>query len=346
MKLLLVTQKVDIDDPILGFFHRWIEEFAKQCEKVTVICLFEGKHNLPENVKVLSLGKESGASHLTYILRFYKYILHELKNYDSVFVHMNQVYVLLGWKIWRFFGKKIILWYNHRKGTLSTRFAVLFSNSVMYTSGFAFTARYKKASKMPVGIDTNFFKPSTTIQKEPHSLLFLGRLSAVKDVDVFIKALYILHKRGIEFSANIYGNAEQEDENHEKKLRNMATGLERDKKLVFHNGVTNSETPRIYNEHEIYINATGQGSFDKTIIEAMASGTMVIACNKSLHDVLDDHLFKEGDSCDLAGKLESILQLSDDKKMALQKAYRDHAVEGHDLKKLVQEIANNYKSHD
>ncbi|MCH8889170.1 hypothetical protein IID26_01965, partial [Patescibacteria group bacterium] len=77
MKLLLVTQKVDIDDPILGFFHRWIEEFAKQCEKVTVITLFEGKHNLPENVKVLSLGKESGAPRLKYVSRFFTYTWRE-----------------------------------------------------------------------------------------------------------------------------------------------------------------------------------------------------------------------------------------------------------------------------
>ena len=58
MKLLIITQKVDINDPVLGFFHRWLEEFAKHYEFVTVICLEKGEHRLPENVKVLSLGKE------------------------------------------------------------------------------------------------------------------------------------------------------------------------------------------------------------------------------------------------------------------------------------------------
>ena len=32
MNLLLITQKIDKDDPILGFFHRWVEEFAKHFE--------------------------------------------------------------------------------------------------------------------------------------------------------------------------------------------------------------------------------------------------------------------------------------------------------------------------
>ena len=57
MRLLIITQKVDEDDPILGFFRRWIIEFSKHFEAVTVICLEEGKHVLPSNVKILSLEK-------------------------------------------------------------------------------------------------------------------------------------------------------------------------------------------------------------------------------------------------------------------------------------------------
>lgn len=55
---MIVTQKVDVNDPILGFFHRWVEEFAKHFERITVICLQKGEYNLPANVKVFSLGKE------------------------------------------------------------------------------------------------------------------------------------------------------------------------------------------------------------------------------------------------------------------------------------------------
>ena len=72
MKLLIVTQKVDKNDPILGFFHRWIEEFARHVEFVTVICLGVGEYSLPVNVKVLSLGKEKKKSRLKYIFMFYK----------------------------------------------------------------------------------------------------------------------------------------------------------------------------------------------------------------------------------------------------------------------------------
>jgi len=58
MKLLIVTQKVDIQDDNLGFFHRWIEGFAEHYESIVVICLQKREFNLPANVRVLSLGKE------------------------------------------------------------------------------------------------------------------------------------------------------------------------------------------------------------------------------------------------------------------------------------------------
>ena len=107
MKLLIITQKVDEQDEVLGFMHRWIGEFARRCEAVVVICLEEGTHHLPQNVKVLSLGKEKNPSRIRYILRFWYFIWHERNAYDVVFVHMNQVYVVLGWLAWRVLGKKI-----------------------------------------------------------------------------------------------------------------------------------------------------------------------------------------------------------------------------------------------
>ena len=107
MRLLIITQKVDKNDPILGFFHRWIEEFAKHCESVIVICLQKGEYNLPQNVKVLSLGKESKHSNIRYIVCFYMYLWQERNNYDSVFVHMNQEYVILGACFWKLWYKKV-----------------------------------------------------------------------------------------------------------------------------------------------------------------------------------------------------------------------------------------------
>ena len=122
-KLLIITQKVDKNDSVLGFFHGWILEFAKNYEELIVICLEKGEYDLPDNVKVLSLGKEDNVSKFVYLIRFYKYILQNRKNYDNVFVHMNVEYVILGGLVWKILRKKIGLWYMHKSVTLKLRLA-------------------------------------------------------------------------------------------------------------------------------------------------------------------------------------------------------------------------------
>ena len=144
MKLLIITQKVDINDDVLGFFHRWLEEFAKHCEKITVICLEMGEYKLPENVKVLSLGKEECVSKLKYLWRFYKYIWQERKKYDAVFVHMNPEYVVLGGLFWKILGKKISLWYTHKNVDLKLRIAEKFPNIIFSVSKESFRLKTAK----------------------------------------------------------------------------------------------------------------------------------------------------------------------------------------------------------
>ena len=113
MRLLICTQKVDKRDPILGFFHSWIEEFAKHCSQVIVICLEKGEFDLPENVTIFSLGKEENkhgyAVKLLYCWSFYKFIWRYRKEYDTIFVHMNKEYVVLGGIFWRLFKWNTIL---------------------------------------------------------------------------------------------------------------------------------------------------------------------------------------------------------------------------------------------
>ena len=282
MKLLVVTQKVDRTDPILGFFHRWIEEFAKHFEKVTVVCLEKGEYHLPQNVKILSLGKEERISKVRYIVLFYKYIWQERKNYDAVFVHMNQEYILLGGVFWRFLGKKITMWRNHGFGNLSTRFAVLISNKIFYTSPSSFTARFKKSVQMPVGIDTNFFKPNPSVTRVPNSVLFLGRISPVKKVLEFVEWFNALEDM---FTATVAGAALPKDEYYEKLVRAKAS-----ERIKFIGAVNQDQALKLYQSHEIYVNKTPAGSFDKTILEAAACGMKLMVDNPDAQDInVSDH---------------------------------------------------------
>ena len=284
MRLLIITQKVDKNDPILGFFHRWIEEFAKHCESLVVICLEEGESRLPQNVKVMSLGKEGGHSRLKYVFRFYKYIWSERKNYDAVFVHMNQEYVILGWKLWKILGKKIWFWRNHAKGNLLTRMSVWVSDRVFCTSPESYTARFKKTEIMPVGIDTEFFKPDSSVVRVPGSILFLGRISPVKKVLEFVEQF-----KNTDYVVTIAGPILGADQEYgDKVLRALSPNIR------YTGPVDQVGALRLYQSHEFYANKTPAGSFDKTILEALACGCKMMVDNQAAKNLsVDDHDLKK-----------------------------------------------------
>jgi glycosyltransferase involved in cell wall biosynthesis len=326
MKLLILTQKIDKNDSVLGFFHAWVVEFAKHCEKITVICLEKGRYDFPENVKVLSLGKEDGQSRAKYIFRFFIYIWSERKRYDTVFVHMNQEYILLGGIFWKLFRKKIWLWRNHPVGSFRTDIAVFWSDKVFCTSKYSYTARFKKTKLMPAGIDTEIFKRNSEIPKEKNSILFLGRISAVKNPLAFIDALYFLRKKGVYFYASVIGDVSEKDTELYKKVRQKIADYQLDEMVNFQKGIPNGKTAEMYNRHEIYVNLTPSGSMDKTILEAMSSEAMVIVANQTFRGILPDNfLCGEKNSEELAEKLKQTFTLSETEKETCGKTNRKYA---------------------
>jgi glycosyltransferase involved in cell wall biosynthesis len=343
MKLLIISQKVDkADRGALGFFHAWIEEFAKHVQFVTVICLEKGEVNLPNNVKVLSLGKENGRSRIKYLKNFYAYIWREKNNYDAVFVHMNQEYVLLAGWWWRMIGKKVLMWRNHKNGTWLTNLAVLFSNTVFCTSPASYTAKFKKTKIMPAGIDLANFQNIKVEPRLPNSLLSLGRISIIKNIDILIKALGLLDERQVSFTADIVGDPDPNQKEYYQKILQDGSNLVAKNKIIFKESISEEETPLTYATHQIFVNLTTSGSLDKTILEAMLSGTLVLVCNNYFHKVLpEEFIFKEGDAVDLANKIEKIFAMSEVDRLRISETMKKYVEENHSLKATIKEIIEN-----
>lgn len=348
MKLLILTQKVDINDDVLGFFHGWIREFAKHCEKITVICLQKGEYDLSENVKVLSLGKEEYLGHsgvirkFVSLYRFYKYIWQERKNYDVVFVHMNQEYVLLGGLFWRLMGKKVMLWRNHPAGSFMARIAVLLSDKVFCTSKQSFTARFKKTEIMPVGIDTELFRRKPEIERDEKLILFLGRMSRIKKPDLLIRALDILNKQNVDFKALFVGDPlTADDQKYYKELDGLVSQLGLENKIEFSAAVSNTKTVDYYNKCGLFVNLTPSGSMDKTIFEAMACECPVLVSNLNLRGLIGDDFFvNENAKDDLTEKIKVLLSLSVEKKNNYGKELRNFVLVNHSLDNLIGRFLN------
>lgn len=287
MRLLIVTQKVDENDAILGFFHRWIAEFAKHCESVIVICLEEGVHHLPENVKVLSLGKEKRHSRLQYFFRFYRYIWQERKNYDAVFVHMNPEYVIAGGLVWKYLGKKITLWYTHKSVDVKLKIAEKIVEKIFTASKESFRLESKKVSVVGHGIDEALFHSSPR-QKEILHIVTVGRISKTKRIFEMLDALDVLHQRGVPFSFTIVGApVTKEDGVYEQELRAHIKKKPFSGAIIFYGPTPYLSLPSILQDQGVFINLSDTGSIDKAVLDAMAAGVVPVSSNEAFRDVLD-----------------------------------------------------------
>lgn len=351
MRLLILTQKVDKNDPILGFFHKWLIEFASKFESIKVVCLEMGDYDLPSNVKVFSLGKEKIAassqyliSRIKYVFNFYKLIWAERKNYDAVFVHMNQEYVVLGGLFWRALGKIVFLWRNHPKGNIFTHIAAWFCKNVFYTSKSSFTTRFKNSRIMPVGIDTLRFCPDKSIAVIPNSILSLGRISPIKNIDKIIDAAFELHKRGVDFILDIVGDpVNPEDKEYMDLLLSKSQELV-DRGLVnFLPAVSQEGAAVMFKSHKIFVNLTPPGSLDKTIFEAAACGCIPLVANTSLKGEIGDTLIIENNSPELlTSKIQKILSLSTNDINIISNGLRKFVIERHSLVALIDKLVKEF----
>jgi len=336
MKILVVTQAIDNQDPSLSFFTQWVAELAGRYEKINVVCLKKGKYELPQNVQVYSLGKEEGVSRATYVSRFFRYIFALRGEYDAIFVHQNQEYVLLtGW-LWKLWGKKVYLWRNHYRGSFLTDAAMLFCEKIFYTSEFSYTAKSAKAVRMPVGVSVERFEAAADTARDPRSILFLGRIAPSKRPHVLLEALEKLQDQGVVFQCDVVGDALPRDGVYASELHKKAARLGSSVSLL--PGVPNAETPRVYAAHSIFVNLSASGMYDKTLFEAAAAECLVVASSKDFAREADPRLvFVEGDTDDLARTLRLLLELPEGERSGMKARLRSLA-ERNSLSELGQRL--------
>lgn len=332
MKLLIITQKVNKDDPVLGFFHRWIEEFSKNVESVVVICLEKGDFNLPQNVKVVSLGKELGAGRIKRVINFYKYIWQFRKEYDSVFVHMNPIYLCLAGWFFKILRKPAFLWYTHKNVDFKLKLAVYFAKKIFTASAESLRFRTNKKIVTGHGIDTNLFKPADLVS-DNKTILTVGRISEVKNVDKIIEIVSELN----DFSLDIVGApVRAQDFEYAKKLYVDVQKNNLSERIIFSGPIKHEELPEKYNKSHIFINLSRTGSLDKAILEAMSCGLQVISTNNAARNLEGVTFVSSVDlSKDKDIFVDKIKEISNS---GLNKKARDFVIKYHSIESLIPKI--------
>lgn len=349
MKILIITQTIDEKDPVLGFFVRWIEEFAKNCEVVHAVALNVGEYALPENVTVHCLGKSEGKGKLTWLWRLWSLSWRLRKDYDATFVHMNPEYVLFGSPLWKLLGKKILLWYAHGTVSAKLRLAVILSSQVFTSTEKGFRINTAKRHIVGQGIDTVFFKPAIDkLPNEKLELLTVGRISPAKNLIFLISTCAKLKQKGIPFHFTIVGEPQSNAERAYKTelLKYVAEhNLESEVSLV--GAVSQKGLPKTLTQRDVFISAGATGSLDKALLEAVACGIITLSSNEAFRDFANTEArlvcFSEGNEAELVELLSTIhtgmLQYAPVQKSLMEKVKHTHS-----LQKFIPKLITQYES--
>ena len=341
MKLLIITQAVDENNPVLGFFCRWVEELSTHIEEITIIALSVGEHHLPEKISLYSLGKEKGTGRIVRALRYFWLLIALRKKYTHVFVHMNPEFVLAGAPVWMLLGKKVAFWYNHTQKSLRLSLAVRFIDVLFYTSPYAASCAYPNSKRMPAGIDTELFKPQG-VQKSSIGVYFQGRVAPAKCVDDICAAVKTIRSQGTLATLTVVG---PEDKHYAERLKNEYGTMIAERDLLFLGPLKSSDTPILYSEARVSVNLTAAGNYDKTVLESMACETPVIVSSVAFTDMIpEEWMVPEHNTAQLAKTIKKMLALPEADYKVLGEDLRKKVIAGHDVGVLGTRLAQALQS--
>src|SRR3989339_376904 len=314
-KILIITQKMDINDDNLGSFHSWLEKLAEKAD-IFVIANYVGKYDLPANVKVFSLGKEREVGRLVKIFKYQWFLLKLLPKSDGVFFHMCPEYVLGAHLLTKFFRKKTLLWYTHKSVNWKLKLAEKLIDKIFTASKESFRLPSKKLEITGHGIDVNKFKSQKSkVKSDKFTIITVGRIAEIKNLHLLIEVAEILKNKGFSAQGGSASGWEikiagapilKDDKTYFEKLKNLIKEKKLDDIVEFVGPIPNKYIAEFYQSGDLFINLSDTGSLDKAVLEAMACGLNVVTSNEAFKDILPEENFTANDPKEVAEKIENL----------------------------------------
>jgi len=333
VKLLIVTQKVDRTDPILGFFRRWIEEFAKHCEHLTVIGQYVAERDFGPNVTVVSLRKEDGGARAVQVLRFWRRQWSLRKQYDRVLVHMTPVWILLGAPLWLLLHKRMYLWYEIKRGSWKLSLALLFVRKVFTGTQRGIPRAHRKQVVVGHAVDTEKFSPDPRKCKSG-LIVSIGRITRSKHFDVVLRAFAQLPDSCRLFIAG--GTITAKDRTELASLRALMAKL-RIAERVSIAWVPPDKIPALLQRADLFLHAC-IGGLDKVVLESMACGCPIVTSSALAEGILPPICLVTEES--MAHHARELLALSTEDRSALVRDLRSRVERNHSLPHLIRRMVS------
>lgn len=341
MKLLMMTRRVDLDDPRAGFSYRWITEFARHCETVVVLCLVAGTTTgLPANCRVIAVRPDGVKRRARDFFRLQRLAMQEIRSCDAVFTHQNPEYgiALAPWCI--LYRKKIMAWYVHGAVTWKLNLLAKLVSTIITASKDSCRIDSTKVVVLQHGIDTELFSLKSE-QPHQHRLVTIGRVSPTKRIRHMIEMVTLLRDSGMnDISLMIVGGAATAaDKHYQAELEALVSRHNLASQVTFAGAISHPQTVPFYQMADLMLNFSSTGSIDKAVLEAMSCGTPVLTTNEAFRDMAHTFPIPQFDSNnsprELAGHAARILEKTD---RAFELSLREYVVTHHSLPILIQKI--------
>lgn len=155
------------------------------------------------------------------------------------------------------------------------------------------------------GIDASQYTPVVG-PREQHRIVFVGRLTAEKQIDVILRAMTRLDP-DLDVHFDIVGGGDQR-----KALESLAKELGLGERVTFHGRTTDQELRAVLSRASVFAIASIAELQSIATMEAMASALPVVAADAValphlVHDGENGYLFPPGDADALAARLTDVL---------------------------------------
>ena len=177
--------------------------------------------------------------------------------------------------------------------------------------------------------------------RERNRIVFVGRVTLEKQIDVIIRALARLDPE-LDATFTVVGDGDQR-----KNLEKLVQELGVEDRVTFTGRVTDEELRRSLTEASVFVIASIAELQSIATMEAMASGLPIIAANAmALPHLVDEgengFLFQPGNDRELADALTRVFTLPDAEYEAMQRASLD-AVQVHDIERTLETFERLYR---
>jgi glycosyltransferase involved in cell wall biosynthesis len=316
-KLVVVTQRVDPDDPALGATVPMLRALAERVDELAVLTLVSREAGLPSNVRVVEI---AAPAQVLRGARFAAALARELRPRPvAVLAHMSPIYAVLAAPLVRPLGVPLLLWFTHWKRSRLLAAAERVSTRVLTVDRRSFPLDSPKV--VPIGHGIDVAALPCVDATEPLRALALGRTSPAKGLETIVAAAQLagveLELRGPSLTG--------EEQSYRDSLG-----------VPVEPPVPRSEIQAVYAAAGVLVNNMRSGALDKVVFEAAASGLPVLVSNPGFDALIagiePGLQFPQDDAEALAAGLAALRDAGPEARARIgrelrERVQRDHSVE-------------------